>query len=171
MTYYCIFFLPPVRSWFSFSDNSVIYDEGITHFPFTLAGLYNLERLTIDARLHSYASNPAIGRSETHHSPIPAIVELISTASSSSPLLKQIFLNFCYIFWGFGILDPGVVWVPFIPLAAKCSSLAMTVNISPRFKSREWQGEHPADLSSLTDYRGLKPYVEKGVVVVTTPEE
>ena len=47
----------------------------------------------------------------------------------------------------------------------------MTVSISPRFKVRESQEEPPTSFSSLAEYGGLIPYVEKGAVVVTIPEE
>jgi len=64
--------------------------------------------------------------------------------------------------------DPGVIWILFISLAAKCLSLSITVYISTRLEELHSAKKIPAD--KFSSLGGSIPYVEKGVVVMM-PEE
>ena len=137
----------PVQTFSSVSNNSEIEYSHTYLFPFTLAGLSHLEWLTI------YARPSTTGPEYDHLSPVPGITELISTAP---PSLRRLSLDL-YLFW-----DPGTVfWSFFVPLAARCSSLSITVSVSLLIR----QGPHNVS-SALAHCAGLKPYVEKGVFVV-----
>jgi len=82
-------------------------------------------------------------------------MELISTAA---PTLKQVHLH---LKWDLYLRCPGI-WPPFVPLAAKCSSLSATVYV--------WIhcfGEPVVlpsyDPNSPAKCVGLKPYLEAEV--------
>ena len=147
-----------VRTSYRISNNSAIYDQNIVCFPFTLAGLCHLERLTVkldkaDVTYHMTRAFSSL------RSPIPAIVELISTAP---PSFKQIFIEFRPTFSN--VPNPGNAWWPFVPLAAKCCSLSITVHIITPFELQKYP---PKEFCSTIGCRGLMPYVEKGVVIMT----
>jgi len=144
----------PVQTPYTISNNSVIYNQNVARFPFTLTNLRHLEWLTVEA-------NSIFCFSGSCSSPIPAIVELISTASLS---FKQIFLKFTYLF--VQARDPEDLWLPFIPLATACSSLSITVYLSARFSVYDFKKCAPEKFSPA-HCGGLIPYIEKGVLVMT----
>src|SRR6266545_5909587 len=115
----------------------------------------HLEQLTIYTYTTLYGSG-------NHLSPIPAIAELISTTLSS---LKKIFLNFPFGLWG---LDHGPNWFLFTTLATKCSSLSIKIYIALMHLDLKiiCPGPLSNNLSLLTGFHELIPYVEKGVVVM-----
>jgi len=122
-------------------------DNGRFQFQFKLTDLVHLEYLAIH------------GAEDWEKAfPVQGLIELISTAP---PTLKQVHLH---LKWDLYLRCPGI-WPPFVPIAAKCSSLSVTVYV--------WMhcyGE-PAVPSlysptSPTLCGGLKPYVEAGCFVV-----
>ena len=150
----------PVRTSYRVSNDSAIYDQNIVRFPFTLAGLCRLERLTIKLDKPDVTfPTPALDPPWSSESPIPAIVELISTAP---PRFKQIFIEFRAT--SFNIPNPEDIWWPFVPLAAKCSSLSITIHVITPFELRKYS---PEEFCSTIGCRGLIPYMEKGVVIMT----
>jgi hypothetical protein len=150
---------------YNISNDFTIHNGDIAHFPFKLTGLRNLTQLIIDTRSHLYGT----GESWTLRSPIPAIAELVSTAR---PTLKEITVKIVFIILsGLNceqLPDPGAVWFPFIPLAVKCSSATISMYISPSFVMPDSLTQFaPCLLSALDDYKGLTPYVQRGVVVIS----
>jgi len=147
----------PVDTLFRISPWFGVECLNTTLFPFTLAGLFHLERLTIrmDCALHSQLTNDW-----DHYSPTPAITELISNASSN---LKQLVLQFALSVPNLHDLD--IIWAPVIPLVEKCSSLSITVSVCAKLSIYWMTGRPPLSqvFSSLSGYGGLKPYVENGV--------
>ena len=149
----------PVQTSYAISNNSAIYNQNVVRFPFTLTSLRHLEWLTVEANSTPYTiTSPSWSCS----SPIPAIVELISTAS---PSFKQIFLKFTYYLF-LQTRDPEDLWLPFIPLAAACSSLSITVYLSARVSVYDSKKYAPEKISPA-HCGGLIPYIEKGVLVMT----
>ena len=122
-------------------------DNGRFRFPFKLTDLVHLEHLTI------------YGAEDWENAfPVQGLMELISTAA---PTLKQVHLH---LKWDLYLRCPGI-WLPFVPLATKCSSSSVTIHLS-----MHCHGE-PAVLASYdprspTKCVGLKPYVEAGCFVV-----
>ena len=152
-----------INSSYQISDESTIHNEKISLFPFTLANLRHLTRLTIDTNsrmCYSDASRTPL------YSPIPAIAELLSTAP---PTLKEVSIKFNFTFSGLAFEhDPVVIWFPFIPLAARCASASISVYISPSFCIRNSEEKFsPGFFTSFADYKGLTPYVQSGVVVIS----
>ena len=155
-----------VSTSYEITNHSAIHNwhENGLHLPFTLANLHHLTQLTID-------TNPQLFHSDQTSwiliSQIPNIAELIYTAR---PTLKRVSIMYNFLFFGdFECLpDSSVIWFPFIPLAARCSSASMSLYISPSFCVCDSKKLYPPNLfSSLGDYKGLTPYVQSGVVVIS----
>ena len=128
-----------------------LHDSGATvishKFPVNLAGLPHLEHLII--------CEPDTAEISTF--PISGIMELISTAAPSLEKISLCLESDLY--------DPDE-WLPFVPLAAQCSSLSVTVYIlmrSPSFTERHvlpWD-----DFESPAMCAELRPYVERGLFI------
>ena len=129
-------------------------------FPFTLADLFHMERLTIFMVCALWPR----GDGWDQYSPTPAITELISTAP---PTLKQVFLEFTLLLQN--LPDPDTAWAPLVPLMEKCSSLSITISVCAKFKIQDERDKYlcPSEIfSSLSGCGGLKQYVEKGVFIL-----
>jgi len=142
---------------------SGVETDDITLFPFTLAGLFHIERLAI----FMICSLQPNGRyiyvwDHSGYSPALAITELISTAP---PTLRQLFLELEDTLLSSNFPNPDAVGAPLIPLVEKCSS-----PIRPcakfRIQGRYDERLSPSDISSLFGCDELKPYMEKGVAKV-----
>ena len=132
------------------TTEAVQYSNAISHkFPVNLAGLPHLEHLIICGSFE-----PDTAEINTF---ISGIMELIPTAA---PSLNKISL--CLKPYLHGQEE----WLPFVPLAAQCSSLSVRVCVFMRsvlFRERlvlQWD-----DFGSPARCVGLRPYVERGLFI------
>jgi hypothetical protein len=89
-------------------------------------------------------------------SPIPAVLELLSTAP---PTFKQVFIDFTFVVIDF---TPHRSYRHLVPLHPSRSLTLISMYISPSFEETE---EFTLDVFPLfADYKGLTPYVQSGVV-------
>ena len=150
--------------------NPPVQYSSVDPLLFTLSSLSHLKHMAI----HALASFYDIGfyryhcddDSWDHRSPGPTITELVVDSS-----LKELFLDLDISFYiresDVPLPSPNFIWSSFIPLAAKCSSLGITLFIQAGFTINEKPVSLHVVSSSITDCSTLAPYVEQGVLSIT----
>ena len=151
-------------------QNPPVRYSSIDPLPFTLSSLSRLKRMAIHAvasfydttKFYRYNCNDTWD----HRSPCPTITQLVD-----SPSLKELFLDLDISFYirasHVPLPSPNFIWSSFIPLAAKCSSLGITLSIQAGFTINGKPVPLHIVSSSISNCSDLAPYVEQGVLFIT----